>query len=354
MVKYVNKGVLGMAMRELYNEKEIHEYVNLCDYKGKIDDKSIGWSRNPVFNCNLTGKWLRKKKWNYWCITNNECLFSVTITNLDYMGMVFVYFLDFKTQKYVEKTIMTPFARGYSMPKTVQETVTFKNSKIQLYFIGGEKCTQIVAKCNDFMGELMEANFKVVYPEGHETLNVVVPFDKNSFQFTSKHESLPVDGMLKVGEKEYSFKPQNTFACLDFGRGIWPYRVNWNWANASGMVKGRRIGLNLGAKWTDGTGMTENCIIVDGKITKLSEDIVFEYDSQDLMKPWKIKSLITNRINLKFVPFYERIAKSNLIVLKSEMHQIIGHFSGSIKTDAGERIHIDSILGSTEEHFGQW
>ena len=354
MVKYVNKGVLDVAIRELYKEKEIHEYVNLCDYKGKIDDESIGWSRTPVFNCNLRGKWLRKKKWNYWCITNNECLFSVTISNIDYVGMAIVYFLDFKTQKFVEKTIMTPFGRGYSMPKTVQETVTFKNSKIELYFVGGENCTQIIAKCNDFMGELMEANFKVVYPEGHETLNVVVPFNKNSFQFTSKHECLPVDGMLKVGDKEYSFNPKNTFACLDFGRGIWPYKVNWNWANASGMAKGRRIGLNLGAKSPEVNGITENCIIVDGKITKLSEDIIFQYDSQDLMKPWKIKTSITNRINLKFVPFYERIAKSNLIVLKSEKHQIIGHFSGNIKTDTGERIHIDSILGCAEEHFGQW
>ena len=163
-----------MENRELYKEKEILESVNLCDRDGKIHDESIGWSRNPVFNCNLTGNWLRKKKWNYWCITNDECLFSVTISNIDYVGMAFVYFLDFKTQKFIEKTIITPFGRGYSMPKKVQETVTFKNSKMELYFIGEENNTQIVAKCNDFMGELMEANFKVIYPEGHETLNVVV------------------------------------------------------------------------------------------------------------------------------------------------------------------------------------
>lgn len=343
-----------MENTELYKEKEILEVVNLCNNNGKINDESIGWSRNPIINCNLKGKWLRKKKWNYWCITNNECLFSVTISNIDYVGMAFVYFLDFKTQKFIEKTIMTPFGRGYSMPETVQDSVSFKNSKIELHFIGEENSTQIVAKCSDFMGSLMEANFKVIYPEGHETLNVVVPWNKKSFQFTSKHECLPVEGMLKVGDSVYSFNPENTFACLDFGRGIWPYKTNWNWANGSGIIKDRRIGFNLGAKWTDGTGMTENCIIVDGKITKLSEDIIFEYDSTDFMNPWNIKTSITNRINLKFVPFYERIAKSNLIILKSEVHQMIGHFSGNIETDAGECIHIDDILGCSEEHFGQW
>lgn len=343
-----------MENRELYKEREIIESVNLCDCNGNIKDDSIGWSRNPVFNCNLTGNWLRKKKWNYWCITNDECLFSVTISNIDYVGMAFVYFLDFKTQKFIEKTIISPFGSGYSMPEKVQETVTFRHPKMGLYFIENENITQIVAKCVDFMGELMEANFKVLYPEGHETLNVVVPINKKSFQFTSKHECLPVDGELRVGEDIYSFKPKNTFACHDFGRGIWPYKVRWNWANASGMINGRSIGINLGAKWTEGSGMTENCIIVDGKITKLSEDIIFEYDSKDFMKPWSVKTSITNRINLKFVPFYERIAKSNVIILKSEVHQMVGHFSGSIVTDAGEYILIDSIIGTSQEHFGQW
>ena len=335
-------------------EMEINEFVDLCDCDGKINEESIGWSRNPVFNCNIKGSWLRKKKWNYWCITNNECLFSVTISNIDYLGMAFVYFLDFKTKEFVEKTIMTPLGVGYLMPNRVQETVTFKNSKIQLYFIQAENGTQIVAKCNDFMGNLMEANFNVIYPKGHEILNVVVPFSKSAFQFTSKHECLPVDGMLKIGEKIYSFDPENTFACHDFGRGIWPYNVRWNWANASGVIKDKRVGFNLGGKWTDGTGMTENCIIVDGKITKLSEDVLFEYDSKNFMKPWTIKTSITNRVNITFIPFYERIAKSNLVILKSEMHQMIGHFSGNVETDTGECIIIDSFIGCCEEHFGKW
>ena len=343
-----------MENREFYNEREILESVNLCDCNGNIQDESIGWSRNPVFNCNITGNWLRKKKWNYWCITNDECLFSVTISNIDYVGMAFVYFLDFKTQKFIEKTIISPFGRGYSMPEKVQETVTFRHPKMGLYFIEEDNVTQIVAKCINFMGELMEANFKVIYPEGHETLNVAIPLSKRSFQFTSKHECLPVDGELRVGEKVYTFSPHNTFASLDFGRGIWPYKVRWNRANASGIINGRAIGINLGAKWTDGSGMTENCIIVDGKITKISEDIIFEYDSNDFMKPWNVKTSITKRINLKFVPFYERIAKSNVIILKSEVHQMVGHFSGSIETDTGECLLIDSIIGSSQEHFGQW
>lgn len=86
--------------KDFYKEKEIHDSVNLCTSDGKLHSDSIGWSRKLVFNCNLSGHRLRKKKWNYWCITNNECLFSVTISNIDYAGMIFAYFLDFKTKNF--------------------------------------------------------------------------------------------------------------------------------------------------------------------------------------------------------------------------------------------------------------
>ncbi|HEY5562710.1 MAG TPA: DUF2804 domain-containing protein [Clostridiaceae bacterium] len=343
-----------MLNKSLYKEREIFQALDLCDSAGKLRDESIGWSRNPVFNCNLSGHFLRKKKWNYWCITNEDCLFSVTISNLDYVGMTFVYFLDLKTHKFIEKTFMTPLGNHCSMPNNVHESVSFKNSGMELGFVEEDNATHIVAKCSNFMGNLMKADLKVNYPKGHETLNVVIPWSTDSFQFTSKQQCLPTRGILTIGESLYIFEPDTAFATLDFGRGIWPYKVMWNWATASVIQKGKSIGFNLGAKWTDGTGLTENCIIIDGKILKLSEDIIYEYDPKDIMKPWILKTALTTKIDLIFTPFYERIAKSNLLIIKSEVHQMIGYFSGVIKTDAGEVIPIKSMLGTAEDHFAKW
>jgi len=343
-----------MDDRELYSEREIKDEVKLCDEKGRLNPAAVGWSRQPVYRCNLSGSWLRKKKWNYWCITGPDCLFSVTVSNIDYAGLVFMYYLDFEIKDFLDKSVMIPFGRGCELPETVNETVEFEHQEMKVSLIHHGDQLNIKVACPDIQGQALEADLRVYYPDGHETINVVIPWSSKRFQFTSKQECLPVSGTLNIGNKTYEFEKENSFACLDYGRGIWPYRVTWNWANASGIIGDRRIGLNLGAKWTDGTGMTENGLIVDGKVTKLSEDVIFDYDSSDLMKPWTLKTAITDRVDLVFTPFFERIDTTDLLVVKSEIHQLIGHFSGTIKTENGETITIENLTGCSEEHYGRW
>lgn len=343
-----------MTKQGQYTEKELLQPVDLCVSNGDLNTDSIGWSRKSIFNCNLSGRWLRKKKWNYWCTTNDDCLFSVTISNLDYAGMVFIYFLDFKTKKFIEKTVITPFGKGCKMPDNVDETVIFKNASMEISLLKIKDGTHIIAKCKDFDGLPMEADIMVSKPEEYETLNVVIPWNKKSFQFTSKQEGLPSSGTLRVGDSQYNFEADSAFSCLDFGRGKWPYNITWNWANASGIVNGKSFGLNLGAKWTDNTGMNENAVVYDGKLTKISEDLIFDYNVKNYMAPWKIKSSVSDSVNLEFVPFYERIAKSDMLIIKSEVHQMVGHFSGYVKTQDGELIKLDRFMGCSEDHYAKW
>lgn len=335
-------------------EKELTNPIMLCKEDGTLNPECIGWAKNPIYTSNLKGSWLRKKKWNYWCIMSPDCLFSATISNIDYVGMVFIYYLDFKTKNFIEKTIKSPFGIGCDMPAAVNSTVTFKNDSLALSMIDEEDGTHILCATNDFGGKSLHVDFKVSQPKEHETLNVVIPWSDNRFQFTSKQECLPVEGSLILEEKSYTFEPVNTFAVLDYGRGIWPYESIWNWANGSGITDNRKVGFNLGGTWTDGTGMTENAMVVDGKLTKISDDLQFSYDKTNLMKPWIIKTRTTDQVELKFIPFFERIAKSNLLLVKSDIHQMIGYYSGTIKTTDGQSIRIENILGSTEDHHARW
>lgn len=335
-------------------EPELTDPCLLCDPAGHLLPASFGWSRHPLHTCNLRGHWPRKKKWNYWCVVSNKHLFSVTLSNIDYAGLAFAYFFDFATEEFIEQTVTLPLARGCVLPETVDADVVFKSRTMTLSFANDGRITHIAVDSSKFGGKTLSARLTVETPPGHESVNVVVPWSRRRFQFTSKMNCLPADGTVQLGSRTFSFQRETAFACLDFGRGIWPYRSTWNWASCSGTQNGRIIGLNLGGRWTDGTGMTENGACVDGKVTKFSEDVVFSYDPEDFRKPWYIRSRQSQRISLRFTPFYERVAKSNLLVLKSEAHQLFGRFSGTVVTDDGQTIAIDDLVGFAEEHKALW
>lgn len=324
-----------------------------------------------------------------------ELLFSATLSHIDYAAVYFVYVLDLKSLRFEEHTVLVPFGIGNNvcMPSTVAQSLSVCNSGLSISF---EECaedcsTRIRVECPQFgsNGGSLSADLLVRRPRGpeEESLNVVVPWSRTRFQCTSKQAALPTDGQVVWDGKVYRFgagsKGNGTdaadsaappaaaapasasavspavvpsFACLDFGRGVWPYRCSWNWASGSCLVSGgRRLGINFGGRWTDGTGQNENGILLDGRLTKIHCEVQWEYDRADWMKPW---SLRTNdkvqSVALTFTPLFDRKAASNLIVVSSEVHQMIGTFDGHVVTAEGERIEIKGMQGWCEEHQARW
>lgn len=332
-------------------ERELLEPVLLCDPGGRLNPDAVGWSRRPLHQCNLRGHWLRKKRWNYWAITTETHLFSMTVTDLDYAGLGFAYFLDFETREFTEQTVLHPLGRGLTLPEGVEGEVGFTDRRMNMLMADDGSTIRLTAESPDFGGVAMQADFTVTRPAGQESVNVVIPWSATRFQFTSKQEALPAKGEVRLGERRIAF---DGFACLDFGRGVWPYRGFWNWAAASGVQGGRTVGLNLGGGWTDGTGMNENGFVVDGRVTKVHDDLRFEYDPANFMRPWRIRTRETDQVDLTFEPFFERVARTEAVIVRSEVHQMIGRFSGTVVTEDGERIAIERMVGWAEEHRARW
>lgn len=336
---------------------EITGPVALCRSSGRLNPEAVGWSRRPLQHCNLTGRWPRKKRWNYWAFTSNTHLFSMTVSNIDYLGLAFVYLADFEKGTVVEETVVTPLGSGCVLPEHVDENVTYESKRMQMSMVHRHDVGHTVdfrANMARFGGETMEANLQATYPEGHETLNVVIPWDDKRFQFTAKHNTLPLTGTVAVGSREITFDGPEVYATLDFGRGVWPARCEWNWGAANGVHHGRTIGLNLGGKWTDGTGQTENAVCIDGILRKNDEDLVWDYDPSDWMKPWRVTSPGSDAIAVEFTPKLERVAVTDAVILKSEVHQLFGHYSGTVR-EAGEGlVSFDGLVGWAEEHRAVW
>ena len=93
-------------------------------------------------------------------------------------------------------------------------------------------------------------------------------------------------------------------------------------------------------------------MIVDGRVHKLGE-VGFDYTSGDYMRPWRFRD-DDGRLDLTFTPFFERVAKTDMVVIRSEVHQMIGHFDGMMLGENGEAIEVRRAVGWAEDHHARW
>ena len=204
---------------------------------------------------------------------------------------------------------------------------------------------------DDFDGGHLAAELSFGVAPDHESTVVATPIEGRRFYYNRKVNCMPVAGVVTVGERAITLDPGTSSGTLDWGRGVWEYNSFWVWASASGFLSdGRRVGLNMGCGFGDTSAATENTLLIDGHIHKL-EDIAFTYDNADFVRPWKMQS---DRVDLTFTPFLGRTAKTNLLVIRSEVHQMFGRYDGVVVDDEGDEVRIGGVVGWAEEHQARW
>ncbi len=338
----------------MHPEREITGPVDLCGRDGKFNRAAVGWSRHPLHRCNVAEPLERKKKWNYWGVTSDEFFFSTTIADMERLQLGGAYCIERKTGRHLDKTVTVP-PGTIAIPETVSGDMVIEHPAMQVSMTDEGTGTRLRVESDYFQGHRLEANILIERPAGHETLNVVIPWSDVQMQFTSKQNTLPATGYVMLGDQRFEFGPPNSFGCLDYGRGVWPLHTVWNWGAASGIQGSHLVGLNIGGKWTDGTGMTENGLCVDGRLTKISEDLVIDYDRNAWMRPWRIRTPETDRIDLVFEPEFERHATSGRRdAWFTDVHQMLGTYSGQIVPGDGQPVAISGLYGWIEEHEARW
>ena len=180
---------------------------------------------------------------------------------------------------------------------------------------------------------------------------VVVPWSSTRFQYTVKDVARPASGSLTVEGVTYDVPAGESWAVLDHGRGRWPYNVRWHWGAGSGRSGGRVVGIQVGGRWTQGTGSTENAVYVDGRLHKIHEELTWDYDIADWRKPWRISG---GGLEASFTPFYDKTSRTNLGVVSARTDQCFGHWSGTFTVPGEKAVAFAGILGWAEEVHNRW
>ncbi|WP_223692473.1 DUF2804 domain-containing protein [Leifsonia poae] len=340
-------------MSRTISEREITEPVALRLPNGRLNPAAVGWSRTPLHDTSGIGRpgfrrgWGRDKRWEYWAVTTPTHLIALTVSCLDYASVHSVMVHDRRTGNTVERGAVSPLGKSAVLPPSLGSgPARARAGSIAIDIDETAEGTRLRATADGLALDIL-----AVRPVGHEAMAVVVPWSSRRFQYTVKDVARPARGFVRVGDDQTLVPAGESWAVLDHGRGRWPYRVRWNWGAASGrLADGTTVGLQLGARWTDGTGSTENAVVVEGRVHKISEELDWEYDETDWLAPWRIRG---SSVDLVFEPFWDHTSSTELLIFGSRGHQCFGHYRGWVQTPVG-RVAVDGLLGWAEDVRNRW
>ena len=336
------------------HEPELTEPVDLCTPDGRrLNPAARGWSRRPRHRANLRGGWGRTKRWDYWAVLTEDLVVTLTIADVDYLGLAVVGWIDLGDHRIGGHGITRPLARGIALPEVSGAApLRVTDRRAELAAVAEATGTRLTGTWTEADGRAASLDVLVNLPVDHESLNVVIPWSERRFQFTSKHQARPAHGRLTVGDETRSL--DGGWGVLDVGRGRWPYSTRWNWGGGAGpAADGRTVGLQLGGKWTDGTGFTENGILLDGKLVKVGAELDWAYDWDRPLEPWRVTSPAGD-LDLTLTPVHDRHERTNAVVLSTEVHQVFGHWAGTVPDGTGATLAVDGLLGFAEESRSRW
>ena len=343
-------GGASTAARVAYHrrvERELTGEVDVADGDGRLRRDAIGWARQPLHRCALPAGTSRAHAFDYWCVIGRTAALTLLVADVGVAGVALVSVLDLVSGATVERVHVRPRGLPSPMPPSADGEAIVEARRLHLV-VGPRR---LVARARTITGHRLDADVTIERPPGHETINVLVPWSDTRFHVTSKQQALPARGRVTVDGREHRFDPATDFACRDFGRGRWPEGIDWRWAFGAGRVGARTIGFNLGAGWTDGTGVSENGLVIDGRVHKLAEPIDVDFDRRARTRPWRLRTRGSARVDLTFTPRHVRVVG---VPPLWRLHQCVGTFAGTIVDDAGTTIALAGIDGLAESVRGRW
>ncbi len=304
---------------------------------------------------------VRRKEWDYYLITNGKFGLALTIADNGYMGLVSVSLLDFKEhwEQTTSPMVLMPMGR-MKLPETSATGDLYAGGKgYQMLFENRRDIRRLTFHMDNFRdGNPIDGSVTLTRPP-EDSMVIATPFagHPKAFYYNQKIVGMRASGEIAFRDRRYRFDPSDSFAILDWGRGVWTYDNTWYWSGAAGEVEGKVFGFNLGYGFGNTDAASENILFYDGKAHKLDR-VTFRIPEkgngeEDFMSPWRFTSN-DGRFEALFEPVLDRSALTRVGPLCSDQHQVFGTFTGSAILDDGRQIHLDRFFGFAEKVRNKW
>jgi len=275
-------------------------------------------------------------------ISSNDLFIGLAVIDLKYIAKAFLYVYDRNTEQMVED-------QQLSLPHVV--SIDSRPDKCQSSF--QTQHFRVKSDAGHFTANTPRMNLDVSLDFSQsQPFRLCSRAGYNGWVYTQKTTPVTVSGNIVINEKNYTIQSPHSMAIVDWTTGYMQRETFWNWASiATTLNDNRYLGLNLSCGVNE-TSFTENFFVVGNQMTKV-DMVNFEYDINDLYKTWKIRSH-DEKIDLTFFADHHRSENLNAWIVASKFTQLMGRFSGHLKTDTGEMISINHCPGWAEDHFARW
>lgn len=342
------------------NQHEITERRPLLDASGNLTEPGYAKSLLPVYRRgDIKANKLRIKEWDYYCINNGHFALALTIADNSYMGLDSISLLNLDEGWEITKSPMKAFTNGkVCLPESSERgDVHSAGRNYSILFKNEGDRRVLIAQMKNF-GPEGSLYAKVTLTDiPAESMVIATPFDKDKhFYYNQKINCMRAAGRVEFDGQVIEFDPEESYATLDWGRGVWTYKNTWYWGSGNGTVEGRPFGFNIGYGFGDTSAASENMLFYDGTAHKL-EQLTFlipqKDGKDDFMSPWKFTSS-DGRFEMDFIPVLDRASCTNVGIICSDQHQVFGYFNGTARLDDGTVLKIENLLGFAEKVYNKW
>jgi len=341
-------------------QHEITSALPLLDRFGNLSEAGYARTLLPHYKrSDIKANGLRIKEWDYYYIGNDHFGLALTIADNSYMGLDSITFFNFDEKYEITSSFMSFLTFGKKkLPESSQTgNIRVIKKNYQLEFTLKDNLRILDVKVENFSEHQALIGRVILSNAPKESMVIATPFNvPKHFYFNQKINCMRAEGTITVAGKPYVFDTTNSFAVLDWGRGVWTYKNTWYWGSASGMVDGFSFGFNIGYGFGNTKAATENMLFYNGKAHKLSQvtfNIPLKDGKEDYLMPWTFSS-DDGRFEMIFEPILDRASKTSLLILESDQHQVFGRFSGTAMLDDGKVIHLKDFMGFAEKVANKW
>ncbi len=337
--------------------KEITEPSNLFDEKGRLLVE--GWARKPILTYNrekVKAKWHRLKEWDNYVIMHPDYQLDITIADVGYLGQITFKFINFKTQEKYSDGMQKFFTKGrLNLPhSSLEGGLDFHEERFDLKIQRLPEKRILSFNFPSFAGKGLKGEL-ILYQDPNQDSIVKVnryPGKPKQFYYSDKIIWMPVEGSISLGNEQHEFSPKDSYCRLDWGRGVWPYKINWYWGAACGKTEdGHDIWFSHGYSYEDPKLHDKDMVGYDGRGYKLW-NIRFDVP-ENPMDPWKFNNE-EGTFEMILTPIYYHTDKMNLVIFSSRSLIVYGYYSGHVILDSGKKIIVKNLLGHAETIYWRW